>query len=81
MGGGGSRGGSAAPRCPAKHQAPAAAHTPKQCTEATTTHLHKLHRFERHLAKSVGVAAKQDVPEVVHLRWWVGGRGDRQGVR
>jgi hypothetical protein len=30
-------------------------------------HLHKLHRLECQLAKHVGVAAKQHMPEVVHL--------------
>lgn len=50
-----------APRASFRPRAPGPAAT------ARWPHLHKLHSLQRHLAKRVGVAAKQDVPEVVHL--------------
>lgn len=52
-----------------RRAAPGSAHT------RAGPHLHKLHRLQRHLPKRVGVAAKEDVPEVVHLA----GAGDDIG--
>lgn len=44
-------------------------------------HLHKLHCFQRHFPKPVGVAAKDDVPQVVHLsgQWGWGLKGGEMG--